>query len=113
MLNEIPSPLVIPVPHRLGFWHVVVPPGATFQPWLARICLAVETENVHGLNERAEALTSGLGGETGTGPHVGMAVLFRYALIHPCWSSRCWNAWRKYIWLKIGPTVGLCRLSGK
>ena len=36
MLNEIPSPWSIPAPHSPvpvpGFTHVVLPPGATFQP---------------------------------------------------------------------------------
>ena len=34
----MPSPAVMPAPHSLaavpGFWQVVVPPGATFHPWL-------------------------------------------------------------------------------
>ena len=47
-------------------------------------CCAVEGENEHGLNEIADVLTSGLGGENGIGPHVGTAVLYRNAWIQPC-----------------------------
>ncbi len=75
MLNEIPSPCLIPAPHRLGFVQVVVPFGTTFQPWLVSSCCAVDGANAHGLNEMADVLTSGLGGENGMGPQVGIAVL--------------------------------------
>src|ERR1039458_8187779 len=100
MLNEIPSPLLIPVPHRLGFWQVVVPPGTTFQPWLDSSWLAVDGENAQGALPIAEVLTSGLGGASGIGPHVRSAVLYRNAWIQPCWSIRCWSALRKYGCLK-------------
>src|ERR1700756_4480608 len=97
MLNEIPSPDLMPVPHRLGFEQVVVPPGTTFHPWLVSRDFAVEGENAHGVNGIAEVLTSGLGGENGIGPQVGFAVLYRNAWIQPFWSTRCWSAFRKYV----------------
>ncbi len=95
MLNEIPSPWLIPVPHSPapdpGFTHVVFPPAATFQPFWVSSCCAVDGENAHGLNEIAAVLTSGLGGDSGIGPQVGSAVLYRNAWIQPCWSIRCWK----------------------
>src|SRR5579872_4711568 len=96
MLNEIPSPCLIPAPHRLGFVQVVFPPGTTFQPWLVSSDCAVEGENEHGPSPIADVLTSGLGGDSGIGPQVGSAVSYRKAWIQPCWSIRCWNAFRKY-----------------
>ena len=106
----------MPAPHWFaavpGCSQVVVPPAATFQPWLERIVAAAAVENGYGFVD-ALTLTSGLGGDTGIGPYVGIAVSCRKAWIQPCWSIRCWNAWRKYSCLKIGPTFGLFRLSGK
>ena len=29
------------------------------------------------------------------------------------WFTISWNAWRKYSWRKIGPTVGLLKFIGK
>src|SRR3974390_2276426 len=101
MLNEIPSPVLIPAPQRLGFWQVVVPFGTTFQPWLESSCCAVEGENVHGANEMLLVSTSGVGGALGIGPQVGSAVLYRKAWIQPCWSIRCWSAFRKYVCRKM------------
>ena len=77
--------------------QVVVPFGTTFQPWLVSSCCAVAGSNEHGLNEIADVSTSGLGGESGIGPQVGSAVLYRNAWIQPCWSTRCWSAFRKYV----------------
>ena len=71
MLNEIPSPAVIPAPHSFaavpGCSQVVVPFGATFQPWLERIVAAACVENAYGFVD-ALTLASGLSGDTGTGP---------------------------------------------
>ena len=88
---------MIPVPHSVGFVQVVVPFGTTFQPWLVSSCWPSTVENAHGLNGIAEVSTSGLGGANGIGPHVGSAVLYRNAWIQPCWSIRCWSAFRKYV----------------
>src|SRR5512142_3270644 len=63
----MPSPAVMPAPHSLaavpGFWQVVVPPGATFQPWLESNWAAALVENGNGLLATS-TLSSGLGGDT-------------------------------------------------
>src|SRR5579863_3066505 len=101
MLNVMPSPALMPAPHRLGFWQVVVPFGTTFHPWLESSCFAVDGEKEHGDRGMDDVLTSGLGGANGIGPQVGIAVLYRKAWIQPFWSTRCWSALRKYVCLKM------------